>query len=70
MTNIRATPIVILSLLWCGTATAQQATGAIAGRVLDPQGSAVPGATVTARNPQTGFVRAEASDRAGMYRLA
>ena len=70
MTNTRATPIFVLSLLWCGTAAAQQATGAIAGRVLDPQGSAVPGATVTARNPQTGFARTEASDRAGLYRLA
>src|SRR5687768_9715227 len=70
MTINRVTATVILSLLGCGTGFAQQATGSIAGRVLDQQGSAVPGVTVTARNPQTGFVRTEVSDNAGLYRLA
>jgi hypothetical protein len=51
-------------------AGAQQTTGTIAGRVLDPQGSAIPGATVTATNTQTGFSRTTVSDNEGLYRLA
>ncbi len=51
-------------------AGAQQTTGTIAGRVLDPQGSAIPGATVTATNTQTGFSRGTVSDTEGLYRLA
>ena len=38
-------------------AFAQQTTGTVAGRILDAQGAAVPGVTVTARQGQTGFVR-------------
>jgi len=48
---------------------AQQTTGAIAGRVLDPQGSAVPGATITATNTATGLVRSDVSDTEGLYHL-
>jgi outer membrane receptor protein involved in Fe transport len=48
---------------------AQQSTGNITGRVVDPQGAAIAGATVTATNPETGFVRTETSDNAGIYRL-
>jgi len=51
-------------------ASAQQTTGTIAGRVLDPQGSAIPGATVTASNADTGFSRSAVSDNEGLYRLA
>lgn len=57
-------------LLAASSTLAQQSTGNIAGRVLDPQGAAIAGATVTARNPGTGFVRTGMSDDAGMYRLA
>jgi hypothetical protein len=35
-------------------AHAQQTTGTIAGRLVDDQGAAVPGVTVTGRNVQTG----------------
>ena len=51
-------------------AGAQQTTGTIAGRVLDPQGSAIPGATITASNAETGFNRTAVSDHEGIYRLA
>jgi hypothetical protein len=56
-------------LLGCAQAFAQQTTGSITGRVLDQQGAAVPGVTVTAKNTQTGFVRSETSDAEGLYRL-
>ena len=52
-----------------GAARAQQTTGTIAGRVLDEQKAAVPGATVTAKNSSTGFARSEVSDVEGLYRI-
>ena len=50
-------------------AWAQQTSGNITGRLMDAQGSAVPGVTVTARNTQTGLVRTDTSDVEGVYRL-
>jgi hypothetical protein len=49
---------------------AQQTTGTISGRILDAQGAAMPGVTVTGRDAQTGFVRTDASDGEGLYRLS
>ncbi len=60
---------LVLACAFANNAAAQQTTGTISGRVLDAQGSAVPGVTVTARNVQTGFVRTEVSDAEGTYRL-
>ncbi|MBI3402461.1 MAG: TonB-dependent receptor [Acidobacteria bacterium] len=60
---------VLLFLLGCAPAIAQQTSGNITGRVLDQQGAAVPGATITAKNAATGFSRTEVSDAAGLYRL-
>jgi hypothetical protein len=51
------------------TAFAQQTTGSIAGRVLDEQKAAVPGATITVKRAETGFVRSETSDSEGLYRI-
>jgi outer membrane receptor protein involved in Fe transport len=60
---------VLLLLVGCAPAFAQQTTGSITGRILDQQGAAIPGATVTAKQTATGFSRTEASDAAGLYRL-
>jgi hypothetical protein len=49
---------------------AQQTAGNISGRVLDDQGAAIPGVTVTARSTATGFTRSEVSDGEGVYRLS
>jgi outer membrane receptor protein involved in Fe transport len=57
-------------LFSCVTALAQQTTGTVTGRVIDQQGSAVPGATVTAKSATTGFTRSEVSDSEGVYRLS
>ena len=61
-----------LALLAASTlpAVAQQTTGNISGRALDPQGAAMPGVTVTARSPKTGFNRAAVTDAEGIYRLS
>ncbi|MGH9657342.1 MAG: TonB-dependent receptor, partial [Bryobacteraceae bacterium] len=52
------------------SAVAQQTNGTILGRILDAQGATIPGATVTAKNPQTGFERTVVSDAEGTYRLS
>ncbi len=57
-------------ILWAGlTATAQQITGSIRGTVQDPTGAAVQGATVSAKQTETGLSRSAATDRAGNYVL-
>jgi Carboxypeptidase regulatory-like domain/TonB dependent receptor len=59
----------MLVLLGCTSAFAQQTTGSITGRVVDQQGAAIPGVTITAKMPTTGFTRTEVSDAEGLYRL-
>ncbi len=66
----RLASLVILVALTAATASAQQTTGTILGRVLDAQGAAIPGATVTASSPTTGFSRTGVSDAEGAYRLS
>ena len=67
--------ILVAMMLLCSfaiaatPARAQQTTGNITGRLTDDQGSAVPGGTVTATNPATGFTRTSVSDGEGIYRL-
>lgn len=61
--------VLILSSLSLGYASAQVATGDITGRVVDPSGSVVPGATVTARNTSTGQTRAVTTSSDGDYTI-
>jgi len=44
----------VVWLLACASVFAQQTAGNITGRVLDQQGAAIPGVTVTAKNPRPG----------------
>jgi outer membrane receptor protein involved in Fe transport len=67
MTRLSICLAVLLAL--AVPAMAQQTTGNITGRVLDDQGAAIPGATITATSAQTGFVRTDVSDEQGIYRL-
>ncbi|PYR81718.1 MAG: hypothetical protein DMF87_04350 [Acidobacteria bacterium] len=59
----------LLMTLAAAPTSAQQTTGTITGLVLDPQGMAVPGTTVTATNAATGFSRTDVSDSEGLYHL-
>src|SRR4030095_11788212 len=70
---VRTTRCLLLGLLLVAgsmPAFAQQTTGNISGRALDPQGGAMPGVSVPARSPQPGFTRAAATDAEGVYRLS
>ncbi len=64
--------LVVLALVagFTAPAFAQGTTGGVTGRVLDDQGAAVPGVTVTAKNSETGFARTVTSDAEGTYRLS
>jgi hypothetical protein len=63
--------IALLVLAASGSAYAQAtaSTGQIEGTVVDESGSALPDATLTARNLETGFQRSATSDANGLYRL-
>jgi Carboxypeptidase regulatory-like domain/TonB dependent receptor len=54
-------------LAFAATAAAQQGTTEIRGKVTDEQGSAIPGATVTIRNQETGMFRETISGSDGTY---
>jgi Carboxypeptidase regulatory-like domain/TonB-dependent Receptor Plug Domain len=67
-----ARPVVILlvCLAGAGTAFAQTATGTLTGTVIDSQGAAIPGATVSATEANTGTVRTGVSNEQGVFRMA
>ena len=65
----RAFLVSTLLLIAAAPTRAQVTTGTIAGRLLDAQGGALPGATVTARQTETGLQRTTSSDTQGRYTL-
>ena len=58
-----------LFLLGASLVPAQLPTGAISGRVLDSSGAAIPGATVTAMNRETGRVQTTQTSSSGYYKI-
>jgi Carboxypeptidase regulatory-like domain/TonB dependent receptor len=52
-----------------GTAAARQSTATLEGRVVDPSGAVVPGATVSLSAPLMGLTRIAKTDSAGVYEL-
>ncbi len=52
-----------------GWAQSSGSTGQIIGTAMDSDGGAMPGATIVARNTETGFSRTAITDTAGFYRL-
>ena len=70
MRRLFITMSAVLALaLGAQAAAAQQTTGNLTGRIVDDQGAAVPGVTVTGKNTETGFTRTDVSDAEGVYRL-
>jgi outer membrane receptor protein involved in Fe transport len=66
------TPLLVLSILLAtgALASAQTATGTVAGAVRDSTGAMMPGVTVTIRNVATGGSRSVTTDPQGRYRIA
>ena len=69
MNNV-AGMILACALLLPVPVLAQSTTGTIAGRIVDTQDGALPGAVIVARSPDTGLVREATADESGLYRLA
>jgi hypothetical protein len=57
------------ALLFAPMAFSQQITGSIRGTVTDPSGAVVDGATVSAKQSETGLTRATTTDHTGTYLL-
>ena len=58
---------VLLFLLACVPASAQQISGTIRGTVTDPSGAAIGGASVTATQLETGLTRSASTERDGSF---
>src|SRR4051812_9323260 len=67
MRFLKSSALLSLFLLTTLTAVAQETTGTIRGRIVDAQGLAVPGVTVTATGPQG--VKTAVSDSEGRFSL-
>jgi len=68
MTNLRLVRVVSFLFLIAAQALAQEeTTSAIMGHVTDATNAAIPGATVTIRNPQTGLQRSAKTDEEGRF---
>src|SRR5258705_10623851 len=63
------TRLILIALL-AVAARAQTVTGTVEGRVTDPAGATVPGATVRAKEVSTGVARAAQTNSEGFYTLA
>jgi outer membrane receptor protein involved in Fe transport len=62
----------VVLAMWLAAATlavAQVDTGSIDGRILDEQGAATPGVTVTAKNNGTGLTRTSVTSQSGTYHI-
>src|SRR5712692_769920 len=69
MTRLSALIASVLLTTSIAFAQSQATTGNIEGRVVDPNGAAVPGATVTATNQETALAKSAATDDGGNYRI-
>ena len=58
---------VVMTLLIAMSASAQQGTTELRGRVIDPQGAVLPGVTVVVRNQETGMFRETVSGPDGTF---
>lgn len=66
----RSLMLVLALVLGCASVSfAQSTTGSISGNVADTNGGAVPAATVTARNTETGVTRTIQTNDDGVYRI-
>lgn len=64
---LRLIPALFVCLLAVATANAQSTAGTFVGRVTDPGGSVIPGATITLRNEATGVANTQQSNSTGDY---
>src|SRR5260370_23406420 len=61
--------LIALVILIAGAPTAHAQNAQVTGSVKDGSGAIIPGATITARNVETGLTRVAVTDGSGEYRL-
>src|SRR5262245_44392515 len=66
----RRVVVITLCLTGATNAFAQGGTGTLTGTVVDSSGAAIPGATITATEVNTGTERMAVSDDVGVFRMA
>lgn len=69
MTRLRTVLCLLATLIIGLNLAAQEITGSIRGTVVDPSGAVIEGASVTAKQAETGLSRAATTDRNGAYIL-
>ena len=69
ITSFRALCLLTLLAVFPVSAMAQRTAAGVSGAVQDATGAYVPGATVTARNIETGAARTVVTDADGRYRF-
>ena len=71
LANRLAVGSILVVLVSCALLTAQNVvmTGSLGGRVTDPSGAVVPGASVVARNLATGVEQSAETNHTGLYRF-
>lgn len=69
LARLGALALIVLTLAVSAFAQSQATTGNVEGRVLDPKEAAVPGATVTATNQQTGLERSTTTNDQGDFNI-
>src|SRR5260370_16343266 len=67
---MRLKSLLVFLLSVCAVSTHAQFKASIQGTVMDPQGTAVPGAKVTITNQDTGTVRDTVASAEGFYRIS
>ena len=69
-TQLKGAFLGLQMLLVCLPLAAQDPTGVLQGRVLDPSAASVENATIVAKNPSTGFEVTQQSSRDGSFRFS
>src|SRR5262245_48683465 len=73
MTHLRGllqSGLLMLAVLFLGATTAFGQSSSLSGTVIDPQGNAIAGATITVTNLATGATRTTTSTKDGVYQIA
>jgi hypothetical protein len=70
MTDKTPITILLLFVLLCAIANAQDTIGTLEGQIEDPSSARVPGAEVSVHNAQTGLTRTEHSSREGSFHFS
>src|SRR5215468_3098863 len=73
MTHLRGllqSGLLMLAVLFLGATTAFGQSSSLSGTVLDPQGNAIAGASITVTNLATGATRTTTSSKDGVYQIA